>query len=136
MIVDASDLIVGRMATFVAKKSLMGEKVDVVNCEKAIMTGKKKEVFNRLKEKRDRGDALKGPYMQKMPDRFIRRVIRGMLPYKQEKGLSAFKRVMCYIGVPNEFKDKKFETIKNAHISTSRAMSYVTVGDICAFLKK
>ena len=79
MIVDASDLIVGRMSTVVAKKSLMGEKVDIVNCEKAIMTGKKKEIFNRLKERRDRGDALKGPYMQKMPDRFIRRIRRRYL---------------------------------------------------------
>lgn len=136
MIIDANELIVGRMATEVAKKALMGEKIDVVNCEKALVTGKKKEVFNRLKEKHKIGDALKGPYFQKMSDRFIRRIIRGMLPYKQEKGKSAFKRVMCYIGVPDEFKDKKFETIKNAHISKSKTLSYTTVGDICKHLKK
>ena len=136
MIIDASDLIVGRMATVVAKKALLGEKIDIVNCEKALMTGKKKEIFNRLKEKNEMGNPLKGPFMQKMPDRFIRRIIRGMLPYKQEKGLSAFKRVMCYIGVPNEFKDKKFETIKSAHISNSKTISYVTIGEICSFLKK
>ncbi len=136
MIIDATDLIMGRMATYVAKKALMGEKIDIVNCENAIIVGKKKEVFNRYKERRERGDALKGPYFPTMPDRLVRRVIRGMLPYKQEKGEKAFKRVMCYIGVPDKFKDQKFETIKNAHISNSRALAYVKVGDLCNFLRK
>ena len=124
------------MATVVAKKALMGEEVNVVNCENAVMTGKKKEVFERMKVRRDRGDALKGPYFQKMPDRFTRRIIRGMLPYQQEKGKLAYQRVMCYLGVPDQFKDKKLETVKSADISNSTALSYTTVGKICAFLKK
>ena len=136
MIIDASELIVGRMATEVAKKALMGDTIDIVNCEKALMTGKRKEIFERLRIKKKRGDALKGPFFQSMPDRFIRRIIRGMLPYKQEKGELAFKRVMCYIGVPDKFKAKKFETIKNAHISKSRALSYTSVEEICKHLKK
>ncbi len=135
-VIDASNLIVGRMATAIAKMALMGEEVNVVNCENAVMTGKKKEVLERMKTRRERGDALKGPYFQTMPDRFIRRIIRGMLPYKQEKGKLAFKRIMCYIGVPEQLKDQKLETIKNADISNSTALSYVTVGRICAFLKK
>ncbi len=136
MIIDASDSIVGRILTEVAKKSLMGEKIDIVNCEKALITGKKKEVFARFKVRKQRGDAIKGPFTPTMPDRFVRRMLRGMLPYKQEKGRIAFKRVMCYLGVPQQFKDKKLETIKNAHISKSRAVSYVTVGDVCKHLKK
>jgi len=136
MIVDATDLILGRMATEIAKKSLMGEKIDVVNCEDALVIGKKKEILIRYKIKKERGNPLKGPYFQTMPDRFVRRVVRGMLPYKQEKGKVAYKRVMCYLGVPSEFKDKKLETIKNAHISKSNAISYLTVGEICKNLKK
>ncbi|MCD4760096.1 50S ribosomal protein L13 [archaeon] len=136
MIIDANELIAGRMATGVAKKALLGEKIDIVNCENALITGKKKEIFERFKVRRDRGDALKGPYNPTMSDRFIRRMIRGMLPYKQEKGRLAFKRVMCYLGVPDEFKDKKFETIKSAHISKSKTMSYTTIGELCKHLKK
>jgi len=136
IVIDASNLIVGRMATAVAKKALLGEEVNLVNCENAVMTGKKRQVFNRLKEKHNIGDALKGPYFQRMPDRFVRRIIRGMLPYKQEKGKLAFERVMCYIGVPAQFKDKKLETVKSASISNSKTLSYVTIGQICAFLKK
>ena len=33
MIVDANNLVLGRLATVVAKKGLLGEKVDVINCE-------------------------------------------------------------------------------------------------------
>jgi len=51
MIVDAKDLIVGRLATVVSKKALMGEKIDIVNCEKAIITGKKTEIYSRLKKR-------------------------------------------------------------------------------------
>tara|TARA_Y100000034_G_C6897857_1_gene414409 strand:+ start:2623 stop:3042 length:420 start_codon:yes stop_codon:yes gene_type:complete len=135
MILDAKDLIVGRMATFVAKKSLLGEKIDVVNCEKAIITGNKKEIFERYRKQRDRGGPFHGPFLPKMPDRFLRRSIRGMLPYKQEKGRKAFERIMCHISVPKQFKDKKMETVKEANISRIKTLKYITVGDICRFLK-
>ena len=124
------------MATWIAKKALMGEEINVVNCENAVITGKKRSVLKRYREKYEIGDALKGPYFPKMPDRFIRRVIRGMVPYKQKKGELAYKRVMCYLGVPSEFNDKKLETIKNADVSNSRVLSYITVGDVCKNLKK
>ena len=136
IVVDATNLIVGRMATWVAKKALLGEEINIVNCENAVITGKKKSVLTRYREKYQIGDALKGPYFPRMADRFIRRIIRGMLPYKQNKGEMAYKRVMCYLGVPREFNDKKLETIKNADVSGSRALSYVTVGDLCKHLKK
>jgi large subunit ribosomal protein L13 len=136
IVIDATNLIVGRMATWIAKKALMGEEINVVNCENAVITGKKRSVLKRYREKYEIGDALKGPYFPKMPDRFIRRVIRGMVPYKQKKGELAYKRVMCYLGVPSEFNDKKLETIKNADVSNSRVLSYITVGDVCKNLKK
>ena len=39
--IDADNLILGRMATTAAKSALAGENVVIVNCEKAIVTGKK-----------------------------------------------------------------------------------------------
>ena len=136
IVLDATNLIAGRMATWVAKKSLMGEEINIVNCENAVITGKKRAVLTRYREKYKIGDALKGPYFPKMADRFVRRIIRGMLPYKQNKGILAYKRVMCYLGVPSEFNDKKLEKIKSANVSESRTLSYVTVGDLCKHLKK
>ncbi len=134
MIIDATDLILGRMATIVAKKAMMGEKVDIVNCEKAVVTGNRKSVQDSYKQKQDRGIPLKGPYFPRMPDRIVRRTVRGMLPYKKHKGSEAFKRVMCYIGVPESFKDKKLETISEANASKLQNTRYVKLGDICKVL--
>jgi large subunit ribosomal protein L13 len=134
--IDVTDLILGRFSTVVAKRALMGEKIDIVNCEKAIITGDKVTVYKKYKEQDKRGNPLKGPYLPKLPDRFIRRAIRGMLPYKQEKGKLAFKRIMCYLGIPEELKNEKLETIEIANITKSKTFKYITVGDLCSSLKK
>jgi len=43
----------------------------------------------------------------------MKRTIRGMLSYKKGRGGDAFKRIMCYVGVPREFeKNKKIEAKK------------------------
>lgn len=135
-VIDAKNLIVGRFSTVVAKRALMGEKIDIVNCEHAILTGDKNAIYRLYKQKADMGYALKGPYWPKMPDRFIRRIIRGMLPYKQEKGERAFKSIMCYVGIPENLKHEKIETIETANITRSKTFKYITVGDLCKLLKK
>jgi large subunit ribosomal protein L13 len=131
MIIDATDLVVGRLATTAAKQALLGEKVDIVNCEKAVISGSRPNILAKYKQKRNRATVAKGPYLSKMPDRFIRRIIRGMLPYKNTKGELAFERVMCYIGVPSDLQGKKFDTIKNASIHTKELVKYMTVADLC-----
>ncbi len=131
MIIDATDLIVGRLAATAAKQALLGEKVDIINCEKAIISGQRYDIIAKYKTKRNRATVVRGPYLSKMPDRFIRRIIRGMLPYKQEKGEVAFERVMCYIGIPSELNGKKSETVENASIHNKKLMKYMTVADLC-----
>lgn len=135
MIINADNLILGRMATISAKKALMGENVDIVNCEKAVITGNKREVLEKFKERNKRGIPAKGPFYPKRADMFVRRSIRGMLPYKQEKGRKAFKKIMCYVGVPEKFKDKNIETIKKADFSKMPVLKYIRVGRICKELK-
>ncbi|MBU0460997.1 MAG: 50S ribosomal protein L13 [Nanoarchaeota archaeon] len=130
MIIDATNLIAGRLATVVAKKALLGEKIDIVNAEKAIITGTKTVVIAKFRQKYSRGIPLQGPYYPRAPDRILRRLIRGMLPYKQPKGKDAFKRVMCWKGVPEPFKNQKMETMKIADISKIPNLKYVTIGEI------
>ncbi|MBR9698866.1 50S ribosomal protein L13, partial [Candidatus Woesearchaeota archaeon] len=113
-----------------AKKALLGEKVDVVNCEQAIMTGRKQFVYDDYNIKRNRG-TFKGPFIPRMPDRFVRRIIRGMLPHKQDKGREALERIMCHLGVPSEFEGKELVQIKEAHRSKLKNLKYVTIKDIC-----
>ena len=133
MIIDATDLIVGRIGTVVAKKALLGEKIDIVNCENAIITGKKTQVLGRFKQKREWG-TYKGPFIHRNPERIVRRMIRGMLPYKKEKGKVAFKRIMCYVGIPEEFKSQKIETIKEANVSKLNNLNFLQVKEVSKFL--
>ena len=135
-VIDATNNIVGRLSSKVAKRALLGEKIDLVNCENAVLTGRKEAVFAKYKERKDRGNPLKGPFLSMMPDRFVRRIIRGMLPYKQEKGKKAFKKIMCYIGVPEKLKAEKIEKVRETNITNSKSISYVTVERVCKQLKK
>jgi len=133
-IIDAENMIIGRIATVIAKKALLGEEVNVVNCEKAVMSGNKDFILNKVKAKRERGRSTKGPFIHRRPDMFVRRAIRGMLPYKQSKGKVAFERVMCYLGVPDEFKDQKITKIEKADVTKLPTTKYVTVERICKFM--
>jgi len=104
MIIDATNTILGRLASTTAKKILSGEDVIIINAEKSVITGKKKMVFERFKHKRERGDPKNGPFYPRYPDMILRRVIRGMLPYKKAKGRAALKRLRVYNGNPENFK--------------------------------
>ena len=133
MIIDASDLIIGRLATYVAKQALLGVSFDIVNCEKAVITGKREFLFTEYKTRLDKG-TFKGPYFHRDPAKIVRRTIRGMLPYKQERGKSAFQRIKCYAGIPPEFKDKKMETLEHAHISKLTSLDYIYVKELSRHL--
>lgn len=130
MIIDATDLIVGRLGTVVAKKALMGETIDIVNAEKAVISGKKDAVLDRIKTRLSRGTWSSGPHFKRNPDRLLKRMIRNMLPFKQPKGIIAYKRIMCWQGVPEQFKDKKSETIEAANLSKLSIPNYITIKDI------
>ncbi len=136
VVIDVKDSILGRFSTVVAKRALLGEKIELVNCEKAIITGDKVTIHRKYKEQDKRGTPLKGPYLPKMPDRFVRRAIRGMLPYKQEKGKKAFENIMCHMGVPEKFSKEKIEKIESSNITKSKTFKYITVEELCQQLKR
>lgn len=134
MLIDATNLIVGRLASYAAKQALKGEKIDIINAEHAVITGNKKNILTHYLAKMHRGHPYAGPFFEKRPDYFMKRAIRGMLPYKQEKGRLAFKRIMCYIGIPPEFKDKKVETVTGAHVHDTKNLKYITVKELTSLL--
>jgi len=134
-VIDGEGAVAGRIASYSAKEALKGEEIAILNCEKAIITGNKRRIFEKYKRISELGNQFKGPFLSRMPDRFVRRVIRGMLPYKHGKGKDAFKRIMCYMSVPIQFNDKKMETIKEADISRVKSLKYTTVGEICKLLR-
>jgi large subunit ribosomal protein L13 len=128
-IIDADGLILGRMASIIAKRLLKGEKIAVVNAEKAVISGKKKSKIREAKEFLDVGHPGKGPMHYRRPDRILRRTVRGMLPYKQPKGKQAYKRLMVFIGVPDELKNREMETIEEAQ-AKKLTCPYFSLGEL------
>ena len=130
-IIDAEGAVLGRFCTTVAKRLLNGEEIAVVQSEKVIVTGKKDMIKAHYKHEREVGTYRKGPFYPRMPDRILKRTIRGMIPYQEPHGRTAFKRLKCYIGVPKEFKGKSFEKITAAE---KHPADYMTLQEVAQFL--
>jgi large subunit ribosomal protein L13 len=127
IIIDADGATLGRLCTIAAKKLLKGEEIAIINSEKAIISGKKDSIKNNYKKKRDIGTYRKGPFFPRMPDQIVKRTIRGMIPYQTPHGRAAFKRLKCYIGLSDEFKDKKIQKIKEVE---KFPIDYITVEEL------
>ncbi len=134
MIIDAKDQIVGRIATVAAKKALQGEQIDIINCADAVITGDRKKILAEFKRKRDMGTHSTGPFHHRMPEKLMKRMIRGMLPYKQEKGLKAFKSIMCHRGVPEDLAGKETFKIEGASITKVISAKHITLKEVSRFL--
>jgi large subunit ribosomal protein L13 len=128
-LVNAEGLIVGRMCSKVAKRLLNGEEVIILNAEKAVFSGKKKSKVAEAKQFLEVGAPMRGPFHYRRPDRFLRKTVRGMLPFKQPKGKSAFKRLKVFMGVPLELKDRQMITFTEAQ-STKLRGPHFTLGEM------
>ncbi|NJF25344.1 50S ribosomal protein L13 [Thermococcus sp. Bubb.Bath] len=136
-IINAEGLILGRLASKVAKMLLEGEEVIIVNADKAVITGNREDIFAKYKQRtelRTRSNPRKGPFYPKRSDEIVRRTVRGMLPWKTDRGRRAFRRLKVYAGVPKEFEGREFETVVEAHSSRVGTPKYVTVGEVAKFL--
>jgi len=133
-VIDADGLLLGRLASIVAKRSLEGEAIAIVNAEKAIISGRRAHVLETYDRKRKRGSREGGPFFPRRPDHILKRTIRGMLPYKRERGEGAFKRIRVYVGVPPEFAGLEMESLEEAHINRLGNPRYVTLGSVSSYL--
>jgi len=129
MIIDATDLVLGRMATFVAKKAMAGEEVHIVNVEKAVITGEPSMILAKYKKDRNRGAPLLGPYYPRTAEQLVKRTIRGMLPKDNTRGREALKKVKCYSGIPESVKADKAENMDSMKIH-SRNVKFTTIREI------
>lgn len=126
-VIDGKNAVLGRLASYAAKEALKGEEMKVVNCEQVIITGNREFTERSLLEKRSRvGTKQAGPKVSRTSEKIVKRAIRGMLPdHRQGRGREAFKRIMCYKGVPEEFKEAK-----KISFNDEDKMKYVKIKEI------
>jgi len=133
-IINADGLILGRMCSILATRLLAGEEIAVVNAEKAIISGTRARVLSHYRTKRERGSREGGPFFPRRPDHIVKRTLRGMVPYRRERGDDALKRIRVYVGVPKEFLGKEMETLEPASKNRLSTPRFVTLGAVSTFL--
>lgn len=110
IIIDAENSVRGRIASYAAKQALAGNEIVVINSEKAIVSGTKVWNVNDFKKLRQLNTMKpdKGPFFSKDFEKIMKRSIRGMLPdFRRGRGREAWRRIKCYNGIPEEFKNEK-----------------------------
>jgi len=131
VVIDAKGLVLGRLASAVARRLLQGERVVVLNAERAVISGRRRSRVREAKAFLEVGHPRKGPYHQRRPDQILRRTVRGMLPRKKPRGLEAYRRLRVFIGVPEELRDREAETVPGADAGRLRC-PYLTLGELAA----
>ncbi|MFB6199788.1 MAG: 50S ribosomal protein L13 [Candidatus Nanohaloarchaea archaeon] len=122
MIVDAENKIAGRLATKIAREIKDGEEVKIVNSEKAVISGDEEKVKDEYRQKYERGSRDFGPYYPKRPDKILKRIIRGMVPDRQES------KVKTYLGTPTELDEPEELEVKEG--DDLRKRNYVKLGEV------
>ena len=139
-LIDASNKILGRFCSQVAKMALLGEYIVIINAKDAIISGTKRNIHENYLAKLNISTAtnpLRGPFHERRPDTFMRRVIKQMLPRKKFRGKEALKRVHVYISeIPERFKTR-YQNLVSIEIeyADKKRLSYynkfITLDNLC-----
>ena len=131
-VIDATGLVVGRMATFAAKRAIEGDEVHIVNAEKAIIVGSsKRAIQEHYLFKRQVGTSRKGPFFPREPHLLVKRTCRGMINYQSSSGRAAYKRIKAHLGVPRELAGQKAVTVEDAK---REARTFLTIAELSSWL--
>ena len=132
IVVDATNCIAGRMCSHVSKLLLQGNRVAIVNAEKAMLSGNRYKTIELYKEHLEINSVtnpIHGPFHPRRPDTMLSKMVRGMVPKRKSSGVTAFKRLRVYIGVPDEMKSAKTESFSDSKITKPEAY-YISVGEV------
>ncbi len=130
LVIDATNLILGRAGSFIAKEILNGSDVHVINSEKFIITGDPAVVTHRYilrRQAQHKGTPEFSPVWPKIPNMLVRRIIRGMLPWKTSRGKDAYRRLKVYTGNPKNLTGAK--TIETAKFV--KPIRHITMLQLC-----
>jgi len=121
VVVDGSNMVLGRLASRVAKLLLEGYRVHVVNVERITVSGRKNMVVQSYKRTvlgvKSHYSHKWRPKRPRSPVRLFKKTVWGMLP-KNNKGLKALRRLKAYVGVPEDLKNR--ETIQFPEASAAK----------------
>ncbi len=130
VLIDANDVVLGRLATVAAmilrgkhKPSFTphadcGDNIVVINAEKVVLTGKKMSAKQYVRHTGyPGGQRIETPedVLKKDPRRLIERAVKGMLP-KNRLGRKLFKNMKVYVGEQHPHEAQKPKPINLSDI--------------------
>jgi large subunit ribosomal protein L13 len=132
IVVDATNCIAGRMCSHVSKLLLNGNRVAIVNAEKAMLSGNRYKTIELYKEHLEINSVtnpIHGPFHPRRPDTMLTKMVRGMVPKQKTHGIEAFQRLRVYIGVPDDMKTTKMQSFDDSKITKPESY-YISMGDV------
>lgn len=131
IVIDGTNEILGRLASYAAKQALQGNSIIIVNAEKVIILGSRAEIAERYKKWiKQGGSSQKGPKVVRTSERILKRTIRGMVPHKFSRGSDAMDIIRCYDGVP-----AKYESVKKITSGKDKGGKFITVGELVSLIR-
>ena len=132
VVVDATNCIAGRMCSHVSKLLLQGNRVAIVNAEKAMLSGNRYKTIDSYKQHlgiNSVTNPIHGPFHPRRPDTIISKMVRGMVPKHKSGGIGAFKRLRVYMGVPEGMRVAKMESFDDSRISKPESY-YISIAEV------
>jgi large subunit ribosomal protein L13 len=132
IVIDAANCISGRICSHVSKLLLQGNRVTIVNAEKAMLSGHRYKTIQLYKEHLEINSVtnpIHGPFHPRRPDTILTKMVRGMIPKRKSSGIDAFKRLRVYIGIPESLKNSEMKYYDDSKI-TKPSSYYITVGEV------
>lgn len=104
VVIDAQGAVVGRLSARVAKLLLAKQDVEIINADKALMVGSldaAKEKYASRRRQQNKRTPEDSPVWPRAPHMLLRRIVRGMLPHKSQRGRDAYRRLKVVVGSPS-----------------------------------
>jgi len=117
IVVDGKDHILGRLASYVAKELINGQRIVIVRAEKIVLSGslfRRRVQFTEFLHKKMLHNPRRALQHYKSPSRIFWKSVRGMLPHKTPRGAAALGRFKVFEGVPAPYDRKKRKVIPDA----------------------
>lgn len=137
IVYDGSEAVFGRIASLIAKDLLKGNSVDLINCEKMIVSGDKKLLAKKILQKREMGSggSRKGPKYPRTNEKLVKRMIRGMLPWDRMKGRDAYRNLKVHDSYSDDGKKISSECKDIIKLDHRKPMKFASISEIVRLLK-
>jgi large subunit ribosomal protein L13Ae len=135
IVLDGKGHMKGRLASYIAKELLNGQRITVVRCESINISGslfRNRVKFMEFLNLRMNHKPLRGFVHYRAPSRIFWRVVRGMIPHRFPRGAAALGKLKVFDGVPEMYATKKRKVIPDALkiVRLKKERKFCKLGDL------